>query len=142
MQYACLVHVDGAAMAALSKEEQARLTDETIAHDWELRRSGRLILARPLEPPENAAIVRTRGGRTTVTDGPFTEAKEFLGGFLIVEADDMASAVAIAGACPMARFGSIEVRPLLVQTHSVTGEQRPSLDCSVYSRPSNSAVDR
>jgi hypothetical protein len=142
MQYACLVYVDGASMAALSKEEQARLTDETIAHDWELRRNNQLILARPLQPPASAAIVRVRGGRATVTDGPYTEAKEFLGGFLIVEADDMAAAVAIAAACPMARYGSIEVRPLLVQTHSVTGEARPLFEVCGYSSPSNSAVDR
>jgi hypothetical protein len=127
MHFVCLVHVDGAAMAALSKEEQARLTDETIAHDWELRRRGQLVLARPLQPPESAAIVRVRGGRASVTDGPFAEAKEFLGGFLIVDVEDRAAAIAIAEACPMARHGSIEVRPFLVQTHSVTGEARPDV---------------
>lgn len=125
MQFACLVHVDGDAIAALSAEEQARLTDETIAQDWALRQAGRLILARPLQAPETAAIVRVRDGHTTVTDGPFAEAKEFLGGFLIIEAEDREAAIAVAKASPMARMGSIEVRPILDQTHSVTGEGRP-----------------
>ncbi|MCX5567829.1 YciI family protein [Kaistia nematophila] len=125
MQFACLVYVDGDAMAALSSEEQAQLTDETIAQDWALRQAGRLILARPLQAPTTAAIVRVRAGRATVTDGPFAEAKEMLGGFLIIEADDRDQAIAVAKASPMARMGSIEVRPILVQTHSVTGEGRP-----------------
>ena len=125
MQFACLVYVDGDAMAALSKEEQARLTDETIAQDWALRQAGQLVLARPLQAPETAAIVRVRAGRASVTDGPFAEAKEMLGGFLIIEADDREAAIAVAKASPMARMGSIEVRPILDQTHSVTGEGRP-----------------
>ncbi|MCX5520941.1 YciI family protein [Kaistia defluvii] len=125
MQFACLVYIDGDAMAALSNEEQARLTDETIEQDWALRRAGQLILARPLQPPETAAVVRVRAGQANVTDGPFTEAKEMLGGFLIIEAEDRDAAIAIARASPMARMGSIEVRPILDHTHSLTGEARP-----------------
>lgn len=127
MKYVCLVHVDGSAMAALSEEEGTKLADDSIEFDWEVRRRGQLILAQPLQPPETAVIVRVRNGKMSSTDGPFVETKEFLGGFFIVEARDLNEAIQLAALSPMARMGSIEVRPVLDQTHSVTGETRPGL---------------
>jgi len=127
MKYACLVYVDGSAMAALSSEQGKKLTDDSIDFDWEVRRSGRLILAQPLQPPEEAVTIRVRDGKTTSTDGPFAETKEFLGGFFLIEASDLDEATKVAERSPMARMGSIEIRPLLDQTHSQTGEGRPPL---------------
>lgn len=125
MKYACLVHVDGSAMAALSQEEATRLINESIDFDWEVRRRGKLILAQPLQPPDTAVIVRVRNGKMSSTDGPFIETKEFLGGFFVIEARDLNEAIELAALSPMARMGSIEVRPALEQTHSETGERRP-----------------
>jgi hypothetical protein len=127
MKYVCLVHVDASAMAALSKEEETRLINETIEEDWQNRRSGHLILAQPLQPPETAVTVRVRNGKMSSTDGPFVETKEHLGGFFIIEARDLNEAIQLAGRSPMARMGSIEVRPALEQTHSETGEERPGV---------------
>lgn len=126
MKYVCLVHVDGEAMAALSAEEGKKLTDDSIEFDWEMRRRGHLVLAQPLQSPETSAVVRVRNGRMSSTDGPYVETKEFLGGFFLVEARDLNEAISLAAESPMAAMGSIEVRPTLEQTHSVTGEMRPT----------------
>jgi hypothetical protein len=127
MKYACLVYVDGDAMAPLSKEDGTKLTNDTIEYDWEIRRRGHLILAQPLQAPETAVTVRVRGGTTSKTDGPFIETKEFLGGFILIEAQDLDEAIALVEISPIAKLGSIEIRPFLDQTHSVTGEGRPAL---------------
>jgi hypothetical protein len=126
MKYACLVYVDDGAMGALSEAERKTLTDESIGFDWDVRNSGRLVLAQPLDSPKTAVTVRARGGRISRTDGPFAETKEFLGGFFLIEADNIDEAVKIAERSPMTRTGCIEVRPFLEQTHSETGKGRPS----------------
>ncbi len=74
-------------------------------------RSGHLIAAEALDAPRTAMIVRVRGDKTAVTDGPYVETKEHLGGFLFIEARDLNEAVEIAVKCPMAQMGCIEVRP-------------------------------
>jgi hypothetical protein len=127
MKFACLVYIDDTIMGKLSKEEGRKLTDATVEADWDMRRRGQLILAQPLQPPATAVTVRVRNGKMSTTDGPFAETKEFLGGFYLIEARDMDEALALAKADPMAETGSIEIRPFLEQTHSVTGQGRPPL---------------
>jgi hypothetical protein len=125
MRYVCLVHVDADAMAALSKQEGAALADSSIDFDWEMRRRGHLVLAQPLQPPATAVTVRVRSGKASSTDGPYIETKEFLGGFFLIDARDLDEAKELAALSPMAKMGSIEIRPVLEQTHSVTGQGRP-----------------
>ncbi len=125
MKFACLVYIDEALMAAMTPEEGRKLTDDTIEEDWQLRQSGRLILAQPLQRPETAVTIRLRGGTLAATDGPFAETKEHLGGFFLIEAKDIAEAQAIAAESAILPYGSIEIRPFLEQTHSVTGQDRP-----------------
>ena len=130
MKYACLVYVDGSAMATLSPEQGIKLTDDSIDFDWEVKRRGHLILAQPLQPlqpPETAVTVRVRNGKMSSTDGPFAETKEFLGGCFLIDAHDLAEAIELAKASPMAGIGSIEIRPCLDQSHSRTGMERPRL---------------
>ena len=127
MKYACLVYVDDSAMAALSREQGTKLADDSIDYDWEVRRRGHLILAQPLQSPETAVTVRVRNGKVSSSDGPFAETKEFLGGFFLIEARGLDEAIALAKESPMASMGSIEIRPFLDQTHSVTGRERPPL---------------
>nr|NIQ56567.1 YciI family protein [Gemmatimonadota bacterium]NIU76766.1 YciI family protein [Gammaproteobacteria bacterium]NIY10487.1 YciI family protein [Gemmatimonadota bacterium] len=74
--------------------------------------SGHLIDTRPLRSATAAVTVRVRKGRTSITDGPFAETKEQLGGFFLIEAQDLDEAIRIAGAWPSARLGTIEVRPI------------------------------
>lgn len=125
MKFACLVYIDESRMAAMTPEEGQRLTDATIEEDWALRRSGRLILAQPLQPPQHAVTLRVSGGGIARSDGPFAETKEHLGGFFLIEAETIDEAVKIAGESAILPYGSIEVRPFLEQTHSETGEGRP-----------------
>ncbi|MGO1073962.1 YciI family protein [Inquilinus sp. CA228] len=110
MRYLLIVHVDPALTGRLSPEEGRDLTRRCRTYDDEHRRSGHIIACGPLAEPETGRIVRRRGDRTAVTDGPYAETKEHLGGFILIEARDMDEAVAIAAKSPMTAMGSIEVR--------------------------------
>jgi hypothetical protein len=111
MKYLCQVWFDTAEIGALSEEAGRRLTSESIVNDDRLRESGHLLEALALRAPETAVTVRVRGDTVSATDGPFAEIKEHLGGFVLIEARDMDEATEIAATFPVARFGSIEVRP-------------------------------
>ena len=116
MRYLCVVHVDPDRMAQLSEAQGQELTRECVAYDDKIRAGGHLIAAEALATPETARIVRRRDHKVAVTDGPYIETKEFLGGFLFIEVRDMDEAIEIASNCPMSRMGSIEVRPQLVRS--------------------------
>ena len=113
MQYLCLVYADEARINGMSQQEIDALIDETAANNEELRASGQLILAQALEQVDEAMTVRVRDGRLSVTDGPFAETNEQLGGFVLIEARDLNEALQIAGRIPSARLGSVEVRPVI-----------------------------
>jgi hypothetical protein len=113
MRYLCLVYADEARVNALPQEQVDALIDETVANNEELRASGGLVLAQALEQVAAATTVRVRNGRLSVTDGPFAETTEQLGGFVLVEARDLNEAIRIAGRIPSARLGSVEVRPVI-----------------------------
>jgi len=113
MQYLCLVYADEARVNGMSQQEIDALIDETAANNEELRASGQLVLAQALEQVDAAMTVRVRGGRLSVTDGPFAETNEQLGGFVLIEARDLNEALQIAGRIPSARLGSVEVRPVI-----------------------------
>jgi hypothetical protein len=112
MKYACLVYLVEKEMQALSASEALAWTDESLAYDAALRRSGHLLAAQALQPIETATTVRVRGGKLSTTDGPFAETKEQLGGFLLIEARDLNDAIQVAAKIPLARRGCIEVRPV------------------------------
>lgn len=113
MRYLCLVYVDPDLCAGLSPAEDRALTRESLAHDDTLRAGGHLVHAHALQPVTSATTIRVRNGRTSSTDGPFAETKERLGGFILIEAADLDEAIRIAAGIPMARYGSIEVRPVM-----------------------------
>jgi hypothetical protein len=77
-----------------------------------LRASDSYVLGDRLRPVDDATTVRVRGGERIIADGPFTESREWIAGFDIIEADDLDAAIAIAAGHPMARFGLVEVRPV------------------------------
>ena len=97
---------------ALPKAETDGMIRDCLAHADDLRRDGCLQESQMLEDAAKAKSVRIRNGRTKVTDGPFSEAKEVLGGFNLIEARDMDEAVQIASEFPWARTGCVEVRPV------------------------------
>ena len=94
-------------------EDHAPLTAESLAYDRELERRGHFLGANALQEPRSAVTIQVRDGRMTTTDGPFAETKEHLGGYILIEARDLNEAIRIASQIPMARYGSIEVRPVM-----------------------------
>ena len=112
MKYLCLAYEEESKLNALSKSEWDSLRDETVTYVDELRSSGRLISTEPLQSVRTAATVRVRGGKVSITDGPFAETKETLGGFFLINARDLNDAIQVASKWPSARLGSIEVRPI------------------------------
>ena len=112
MKYVCLVYLVEQDMNALSKREADACTEESLAYDEALRRSGHLLAAQALQPVETATTIRVRNGKLSTTDGPFAETKEQLGGFILIEASDLYEAIQVAAKIPMGRRGSIEVRPI------------------------------
>jgi hypothetical protein len=105
MKYLCLVYLDEAHWGACPDRDCYEFASELAA-------SGRLLAAAPLHPVHTATTVRVRNGKATFYDGPFSETKELLAGFYLIEARDLNEALAIAARIPPVRHGSIEVRPV------------------------------
>jgi hypothetical protein len=112
MKYLCMVFFDEKKLEALSSTESQILDDESLAHDDNLRKSGHLIAAQALESVQAATTVRIRNGKVFVTDGPFAETNEQIGGFILIEARDLNEAIQLASKIPSIRLGGIEVRPI------------------------------
>jgi hypothetical protein len=112
MKYLCLAYEAEATFAHMPADQWEALREETLAYVETLRRSGHLVLTNALQSAATAATLRVRNGKVSVTDGPFIETKEQLGGFFLIEAVDLNEAIQVAAKWPGARFGDIEVRPI------------------------------
>ncbi len=112
MRYLCLAYEEEAKLNCLSKAEWESLRAETLAYVEKLRAMGVLIATEPLQTVRTAATVRVRQGKVSVTDGPFAETKETLGGYFLINVRNRDEALKVAAEWPSARFGSIEVRPI------------------------------
>ena len=111
MQYMLLIyHSDP--RGAVGDATIAEFMTEIGAYNDGLKRSGHFIVSGGLAFPDTATCVRQRNGKVSMTDGPFAETKEFLGGFYLIEARDLNDALKVAEGLPMTRFGTVEVRPL------------------------------
>jgi hypothetical protein len=120
MRYLLLVYIDQARVDALSREEMDTMVDESLDGDEALRKSGHYIVSNALQPVHTATTVRVRDGKALITDGPFAETKEHLGGFMLIEARDAQEAVRVASRMPPARIGAIEVRPVRELAYSAS----------------------
>jgi hypothetical protein len=112
MKYVCLVHFPPEAVESLSPEALKSLQTESGAYDDELARGGQLLTAQALQSPGTAVLVKVREGKVSTTDGPYADTKEHLGGFILLEARDLNDALRLAAGIPLARLGTIEVRPI------------------------------
>lgn len=112
MKYLLLIYLDHALLDSLPRAEADGMMRHCLDHADDLRREGTLVESQMLEDAPTARSVRIRNGRLRVTDGPFSEVKEVLGGFNLIEAADMDEAVRIAAEFPWARTGCVEVRPV------------------------------
>jgi hypothetical protein len=112
MKFLCLAYEEERALNSLTTAEWHALRQETLDYVASLQKSGRLLQAQALQSATTASTVRVRSGKRLVSDGPFAETKEQIGGFFLIEAADFNEAVEIAASWPSARIGSIEVRPI------------------------------
>lgn len=112
MQYHCLIYFDPQTVFNNSPEAHAALA-AVGPHDAELKASGHLLMAQPLNLPQEAITVQVRDGKMSTTDGPFMETKEMLGGIMLIEARDLNEALRIAAGIPFAKLGYVEVRPAI-----------------------------
>jgi hypothetical protein len=113
MKYLCLIYENEADWANASKEEADTITNEYFAFTEDIRKSGHLLGGEALQPTQTATTVRVRNGKISTTDGPFAETKEQLGGYYLIEANDLNDAIRIAARIPGAKSGSVEVRPVM-----------------------------
>jgi hypothetical protein len=110
MRYMLLIYMDEQAMSD-AEREHCYAESTQLTHD--LNAKGQYVDAAPLHPVATATSVRMRDGRRIVTDGPFAETREQLGGFFMIDAKDLDDAIAIAARIPVARLGTVEIRPVL-----------------------------
>ena len=123
MKYLCLIFFDEKRLHSLSKTESEALIAASLDYDDALRSSGHFIAAEALQSVANATTIRVQDNKTLVTDGPYAETNEQLGGFVLIEAKDLNEAIRIASKIPPARLGCVEIRPIEELTRPEGGGQ-------------------
>ena len=118
MKFMFMIYHDENVLDSMPEGELQTLIDSALDYDDEIRRSGHYIVSNALQRAQTARTIRVHGGKVSVTDGPFAETKEQLGGFFLIEAKDLDEACAVASRFPPARIGIIEVRPVQELTRS------------------------
>lgn len=118
LKYLCLVYLDEKKLDTLSKVDRDAIIDESLEYDDLMRKNGHYITSNALQSVRAAATVRPRNGKVLVTDGPFAETREQLGGFILIDARDRDEAIEVAAKVPVARLGGIEIRPVQELRHS------------------------
>ena len=113
MKYILLVHHDEEGLEKLGAEELQLLRDESVQLANQIHSRGHYIDAAPLHPTSTATCVRVREGKRLVTDGPFAETREQLGGYFLINAENLDEAINIGGQIPGARIGTVEIRPVI-----------------------------
>jgi len=121
MQFMLLIYDDEQIPQTMSEEERNAFMGEYFAYTEELRQAGAYVAGDALQAIETATTVRVRDAEQLLTDGPFAETKEQLGGSYIVDVDSLDDAIRWAAKIPSARFGSIEVRPVVVWDREEVG---------------------
>jgi hypothetical protein len=125
MKYVCLGYHDERAWGALPEAERKALLAETLAYADVLREGGHLIEEQALQAASSATTLRFSGGRMLICDGPFAETKEQLGGFMVLEANDLNHAIQLAAKMPCMRVGgSLEIRPVNEEMAEAREERR------------------
>jgi len=110
MQYMLLIYLDE---NSLSEAERSDCYEKSAAFARQLHGTKQYVSAAPLHPTSTATSVRTREGKRLITDGPFAETREQLGGYFIINADNLDQAIEIAGQIPAGRWGTVEIRPVM-----------------------------
>jgi hypothetical protein len=111
MKYVCLGYYDEKKLNAMSESERNALMEECFAYDDVLRKSGHWLGGEALQAPRNGATLRSQKGKVMITDGPYVETKELLGGILLLEAKDLKHAIQLVSKHPGLLIGPFEIRP-------------------------------
>lgn len=110
MKYMLLIYLEE---NGLSEAERTQCYGESAEYARQLHEKGQYLQAAPLHPTSTATSIRIRDGRKLITDGPFAETREQLGGFFLIEAENLDKAIEIAGEIPAGKWGTVEIRPVL-----------------------------
>ena len=113
MKYILLVHHNEEVLEKLEAAELQKLREESIQLANQIHSNGQYLDAAPLHPTSTATCVRVREGKRMVTDGPFAETREQLGGYFLISAENLDDAIGISGRIPGARIGTVEIRPVM-----------------------------
>lgn len=113
MKYILLVHHSEQVLGNLSETELQQMRAESVQLANQINSDGQYLDAAPLQPISTATCVRVRDGKRIVTDGPFAETREQLGGYFFIDATDLDQALDIAARIPGARIGTVEIRPVM-----------------------------
>lgn len=119
MKFVCLGYADMKKLQGYDPAELSALMDQCFAYDDELRRGGHFVGGEALQPPDKAATLWMRDGNVVVTDGPYAETKEQIGGILFLEARDLEHAVALMSKHPGVKIGPFEIRPANEEIHKL-----------------------
>jgi len=111
MKYVCLGFIDETKFGEIPQEDGQRMMEECFAYDDELRRGGHFLGGEALDSARNAVTLRMKDGEVEVTDGPYAETKELLGGILLLEARDLNHAISLMSKHPGVKMGPFEIRP-------------------------------
>ena len=114
MEFVLLFYIDERDFDGVTPEENAKLQAACAREDEELQQQGKLVAARALRPTSEAVTVRIRGSKISRTDGPFAETKEHLGGYYLMDCADLDEAIKWAAQIPGAKYGTVELRPVVV----------------------------
>ena len=124
MKYICLGYMDPKKWKTMSESERNAMIDECFAYDDVLRKNGHFVGGEALQSPRNATTLRSQNGKVSVTDGPYAETKEQLGGILVLEAKDLNHAIQLMSKHPGAKAGPFEIRPAEDLTEMIRESER------------------
>ena len=124
MKYICLGYIDEKKWEAVPESERNALMDECFAYDDVLRKNGHFLGGEALQSAQNATTLRWKNGKVSVTDGPYAETKEQLGGILVLEARDLNHAIQLMSKHPGVKAGPFEIRPAAELTEMIRESER------------------
>jgi hypothetical protein len=113
MKYLCLIYENEREWESKSPAESEAIMGEYFTFTEDIQKNGKYLAGEALQPTATATTVRVRNGKVSATDGPFAETKEQLGGYYLIEAKDLNDAIQVAAKIPSARWGTVEVRPVM-----------------------------
>jgi hypothetical protein len=129
MKYICLGYIERGKFENMSETERNAMLDECFSYDDELRKNGHFAAGEALQPPDTATTLYWKNGKVAVTDGPYAETKEQLGGILVLEARDLNHAIQLMSQHPGVKSGPFEIRPAADLSEMIQqSEQRRRMD--------------